>query len=104
MLEQGILTPSEVRGIYRVNGLTKLPYQIVIAQELEGRERRLPRLERPRKYSGHIGDNRAMPGTHAKRPRPKRPGASAYVFSAGCLPILIPFMSWGHGGRKALMS
>ena len=56
MLEQGILTPSEVRGIYRVNGLTKLPYQIVIAQELEGRERRLPRLERPRKYSGHIGD------------------------------------------------
>ena len=25
-------------GIYRVNGLTKLPYQIVIAQELEGRE------------------------------------------------------------------
>ena len=38
MLEQGILTPSEVRGIYRVNGLTILPYQIVIAQELEGRE------------------------------------------------------------------
>ena len=38
-LEQnGKLTPTDVKGIYRVIGITELPFQIVITSELEGSE------------------------------------------------------------------
>ena len=38
MLDSGLLQTTDVNGIYLVNGLIKLPYQVVIASELEGRE------------------------------------------------------------------
>ena len=38
MLDQNMLKTTEVKGIYLVNGITSLPYQVVIAEELEGRE------------------------------------------------------------------
>ena len=38
MLGQGVLSETAVRGIYAVNGLTRLPYQVVLIDELEGIE------------------------------------------------------------------
>ena len=38
MVERGIISATEVKGIYTVNGLTRLPYQVVIIDELEGTE------------------------------------------------------------------
>ena len=38
MLERGLVRATETGGIYRVIGMTPLPYQIVITEELEGRE------------------------------------------------------------------
>ena len=38
MLASGLVAITEVRGIYRVNGMTPLPFQIVIVSELEGLE------------------------------------------------------------------
>ena len=38
MLERGLLQTTDVKGVYAVHGMTPLPYQIVIAGELEGRE------------------------------------------------------------------
>ena len=38
MIGRGILRASEAKGIYHVIGMTPLPYQVVIVEELEGRE------------------------------------------------------------------
>lgn len=38
MLDRGILEATNCKGLYRVIGMTPLPYQIVITEELEGRE------------------------------------------------------------------
>ena len=38
MMERGLIEATETAGIYRVNGMVPLPYQIVIIEELEGRE------------------------------------------------------------------
>ena len=38
MLRRGILSETGIRGIYAVNGLTRLPYQVVVIDELEGPE------------------------------------------------------------------
>ena len=38
LMEEGILRATETQGIYQVVGITKLPYQIVITDELEGSE------------------------------------------------------------------
>ncbi|MBR1659403.1 MAG: hypothetical protein IJ705_03710, partial [Oscillospiraceae bacterium] len=38
LAERGQLTPGNVKGIYRVNGLLDIPVQIVITGELEGPE------------------------------------------------------------------
>ncbi|MBR1659995.1 MAG: hypothetical protein IJ705_06730, partial [Oscillospiraceae bacterium] len=38
MLKDGLLQKGDAGGVYRVTGMTPLPYQIVIARELEGRE------------------------------------------------------------------
>ena len=38
MMKRGLVEATAVKGIYRVCGMTPLPYQIVITKELEGRE------------------------------------------------------------------
>ena len=38
LLRRGVVQTTETAGIYRVVGMTPLPYQIVLSEELEGRD------------------------------------------------------------------